>query len=216
MRAKDDNCLTALGFHRAVKWGLVVTNPVSNSEPPVPKKHKGMALLPKEQMLLIESASGPACLPMFLELSAATGARRGEVLALRWPDIDCSDVLIARSLPQTRQGLEFKGTKTDRPRRVGLPESVLVSLAVHQQKQDELRQQFGSDYRNDLNLIFANPDGTPLPIRFRLPFPYSAGILAFRRVRASTPCATATARCCWRMEWTWPRYRNGSDTPQFG
>jgi integrase len=149
-------------FHRAVKWGLVGINPVANSEPPIPKKHKGMALLPKEQMLMIESATGPACLPMFLELSAATGARRGEVLALRWSDIDGSDLLIARSLTQTRQGLEFKGTKTDSPRRVGLPASVLVALSIHQQKQDELRQQFGSDYRTDLNLIFANPDGKPL------------------------------------------------------
>lgn len=111
---------------------------------------------------MIESATGPACLPMFLELSAATGARRGEVLALRWSDIDGSDLLIARSLTQTRQGLEFKGTKTDSPRRVGLPASVLVALSIHQQKQDELRQQFGSDYRTDLNLIFANPDGKPL------------------------------------------------------
>ena len=149
-------------FHRAVKWGLVGVNPVSNSEPPVPKKHKGMALLPMEQMLLIESATGPACLPMFLELSAATGARRGEVLALRWSDIDGNDVLIVRSLTQTRQGLEFKGTKTDRPRRVGLPESVLVSLEVHRKKQDEFRRQFGPAYRADLNLIFANPDGAPL------------------------------------------------------
>ena len=79
------------------------------------------------------------------------GARHGEVLALRWSDIDGSDVLIDRSLTQTRQGLEFKGTKTDNPRRVGLPESILVSLAVHKQKQSELRQQFGSDYRVDLN-----------------------------------------------------------------
>jgi integrase len=149
-------------FHRAVKWGLVATNPVSNSEPPVPKKHKGMALLPTEQMLMIESATGPACLPVFLQLSAATGARRGEMLALRWSDIDGNDVLIARSLTQTRQGLEFKGTKTDRPRRVGLPESVLISLEAHRKKQSELRRQFGPSYRADLNLIFANPDGTPL------------------------------------------------------
>jgi Phage integrase, N-terminal SAM-like domain len=49
-------------FHRAVKWGLVAANPVSNSEPPVPKKHHGMALLPTEQMLLIESAASPWCL----------------------------------------------------------------------------------------------------------------------------------------------------------
>jgi integrase len=90
-----------------------------------------MALLPNEQMLLIESATGSACLPMFLALSAATGARRGEVLALRWSDIDGSDVLIARSLTQTRQGLEFKGTKTDRPRQVGLEESPLRRRSAH-------------------------------------------------------------------------------------
>jgi integrase len=149
-------------FHRAVKWGLVAANPVSNSEPPVPRKHVGMALLPTEQMLLVESATGPWCLPMFLELSAATGARRGELLALRWSDIEVGDVVIARSLTQTRLGLEFKGTKTDRPRRISLPESVLASLEAHRKKQDGLRWRFGPDYRADLGLIFANPDGTPL------------------------------------------------------
>jgi integrase len=149
-------------FLRAVKWGLVGVNPVSNSEPPVPKKHHGMALLPNEQILMIESATGPWCLPMFLELSAATGARRGEMLALRWSDIDSGDVVISRSLTQTRTTLEFKGTKTERPRRINLPGSVRIPLEVHRQRQDEFRLQFGPDYRAELDLIFANPDGTPL------------------------------------------------------
>jgi len=149
-------------FHRAVKWGLVAANPVSNSEPPVPKRRTGMALLPTEQMLLIEAATGPWCLPMFLEVSAATGARRGEVLALRWSDIDGCDVVITRSLTQTKQALQFKGTKTDRPRRVTLPESVVVALEGYRKKQDEFRRQFGPEYRADLDLMFANPDGTPL------------------------------------------------------
>jgi integrase len=149
-------------FLRAVKWGLVGVNPVTNSEPPVPKKHTGMALLPTEQMLLIESATGPWCLSMVLKIAAATGARRGEVLALRWTDIDRGDMVITRSLTQTRLVLEFKGTKTERPRRINLPQSVLVQLEAHRKKQDEFRRQFGPDYRADLNLIFANPDGTPL------------------------------------------------------
>ena len=38
-------------FLRAVKWGLVAANPVSNSEPPVPKKHHGMALLRKRPLV---------------------------------------------------------------------------------------------------------------------------------------------------------------------
>jgi len=149
-------------FHRAVKWGLVGANPVSNSEPPVPKKHQGMALLPAEQMRMFEAVAGPWCLPMFLELSAATGARRGELLALRWSDIVAGDAIIARSLTQTRLTLEFKSTKTEKPRRISLPESVLVRLEAHRKRQDEFRQQFGPDYRTDLDLIFANPHGTPL------------------------------------------------------
>jgi integrase len=122
-----------------------------------------MALMPSEQMRLIKSATGPWCLPMFLEMSAATGARRGEVLALRWSDIqEGRQVLIARSLTQTRQVLKFKGTKTEKPRRVELPSSVLTPLEAHRRQQEQFRRQFGPDYRADLDLIFANPDGTPL------------------------------------------------------
>ena len=36
---------------------------------------------------MVECSIGPWCLPPFLEMSRATGARRGEVLALRWCDI---------------------------------------------------------------------------------------------------------------------------------
>ena len=149
-------------FLRAVKWGLVTTNPVTNSEPPVPRKHEGKALLPAEQLLLIDSATGPWCMRMLLQLLAATGARRGEALAVRWADIDGRDLVIARSLSQTKAGLQFKGTKTERPRRVNLPESVVAALALHRQEQNKFRQQFGPNYRSDLDLIFGNPDGTPL------------------------------------------------------
>ena len=84
------------------------------------------------------------------------------MLALRWSDIDGCDLLITRSLTQTRQTLEFKGTKTDRPRRLNLPQSVMTSLEAYRRSQDQFRRQFGPDYRTDLDLIFANPDGTPL------------------------------------------------------
>jgi integrase len=149
-------------FGRAIKWGLITTNPVSDSEPPVPKRHYGIALTPTQQDLLIKSATSPWCLPTFLEMSAATGARRGEVLALRWSDIQDGRAIIARSLTQTRHVLEFKGTKTERPRPVSIPAGTLVALEAHRKRQDEFRQQFGPDYRADLDLIFANPDGSPL------------------------------------------------------
>ena len=154
--------LVSSAFARAERWGLVTTNPVTRSEPPVPKKHRGVALTPAQQVLVFASATGPWCLAAFLEICAATGARRGEVLALRWSDIQDGRAIITRSLTQTRQILEFKSTKTEKPRDVKVPESALGALETHRQRQNEYRQQFGADYRADLDLIFANSDGTPL------------------------------------------------------
>src|SRR3954451_9454967 len=149
-------------FVRAIKWGLVTTNPVTHSELPKVKKRIGIALLPSEKDRLTKCARGPWCLPVFLEMSIATGARRGEVLAMRWSDIKGMDAFIERSLCQTREGLVFKGTKTDEPRKVEMPPSLLACLEAHRLRQDEFRRQFGQAYRSDLDLIFANPDGSPL------------------------------------------------------
>ena len=149
-------------YSRAIKWGLTTTNPVTHSDLPKVRKRIGMSLLPSEQDRLAQLATGPWCLPVFLDTAAATGARRGEVLALRWSDINGMTVLIDRSLCQTRDGLIFKDTKTEEPRKVELPPSMLVCLDAHRLRQDEFRRQFGPDYRTDLDLIFAKPDGSPL------------------------------------------------------
>jgi len=154
--------MVSSAYVRAIKWGLVTTNPVTNSDLPKVRMRIGMALLPSEQDRLTQCATGPWCMATFLEMCAATGARRGEVLALRWPDLQGTTVFIDRSLCQTRDGLEFKGTKTEEPRKVELPPSMLACLEEHRKRQDEFRNQFGADYRSDLDLIFANPDGTPL------------------------------------------------------
>ncbi len=151
-------------------------------------------MLPAEQLLLIDSATGAWCMRMLLKLLAATGARRGEALALRWVDIDGRDLVIVRSLSQTKAGLQFKGTKTERPRRVNLPESILVALALHRQEQVKFRQKLGPDYRSDLGLIFANPDGTPLkPDTISAPSRCCAAASGCRRASAFTLCVTAMA-----------------------
>ena len=43
-----------------------------------------------------------------------------------------------------------------------LPPSMVACLDAHRLRQDEFRRQFGPHYRSDLDLIFANPDGSPL------------------------------------------------------
>jgi integrase len=170
-------------FARAIRWGLVSTNPVTNSEPPRMKKHLAMALTPQQQQMVIESASGPWCMKAYLEVDAATGCRRGELLAIRWSDVVGDCATIERSLTQTRAGLQFKDTKTEKPRRIVLPESAVAALAEHRKEQDKYRQRFGPDYRTDLDLVFANPDGSPLK-----PDSISATVSAlFKRLKIAKP-----------------------------
>jgi hypothetical protein len=83
------------------------------------------------------------------------------VLALRWGDYADGAVFISRLLSQTKKGLEFKSTKTDGPRSLALPTSAIAVLEAHRKQQNMFRDQFGPDYRADLDLIFAEPDGTP-------------------------------------------------------
>src|SRR5580658_1951358 len=154
--------LVSSAFVRAIKWGLATINPVTHSDLPKVRKRIGMALLPSEQDRLTQCATGPWCLSVFLDVAAASGARRGEVLALRWSDLQGMIILIDRSLCQTNDGLIFKSTKTEEPRKVELPPSTVASLEAHRLRQDEFRSQFGPDYRSDLDLIFANPDGSLL------------------------------------------------------
>lgn len=149
-------------FARAIRWGLLSTNPVAQSEPPVPKRRHGAALTPTQQKLLIESATGCWCLAALLEVSAALGARRGEVLALRWSDLHGEEALISRSLSQTKSGVQFKETKNRSSRIVIVPESALHTLLRHREQQRDLEREFGQAYRSDLDLIFAEPDGSPL------------------------------------------------------
>jgi len=170
-------------FARAIKWGLLTANPVTNSEPPIPAKRKRISLTTAQQDLLIASATGPWCIQTYLKLDAALGARRGEILALRWQDIEDGRVTIARSLSQTRDGLVFKSTKEDNILVIGLPPSERPALEEHRKRQDEFRAQFGADYRSDLDLIFANPDGTPFN-----PDSISATVSAlFKRLKIPKP-----------------------------
>jgi integrase len=154
--------LVSSAYLRAIKWGLATVNPVTHSDLPRLKKRAGLALLPSEQDLLTACSLGPWCLQTFLEMCVATGCRRGEVLALRWSDIRNNKVFVDRSLCQTRDGLVYKSTKTEEPRDIALPPGTAGVLEAHRLRQDKFRRQFGPDYRADLDLIFANPDGTEL------------------------------------------------------
>jgi integrase len=90
----------------------------------------------------------------------ASGARRGELLALQWSDIDWASCVltVSKSLEQTAAGLRVKATKSKKPRRFQLSQSAITALKFHQEQQQEHRRLFSSDYQ-DRGLIFAEPNG---------------------------------------------------------
>lgn len=90
-----------------------------------------------------------------------------------------------------RTAISFKGTKTDSSERlVTLPPSALKILAIHKLRQSKFRAQFGDDYRHDLDLIFAQPDGAPLR-----PDSISASVSAlFKRLKLPKGASLHTLR----------------------
>jgi integrase len=72
-------------------------------------------------------------LACYVMLAAATGARRSEVVALRWNDIDLADgrVYIGRGVVAGTDGLVEKDTTTHAARKVALDARTLASVADH-------------------------------------------------------------------------------------
>ena len=79
--------------------------------------------------------------------------RLGELLALRWRDIDGAMLTVERSLEQTKTGLRFKEPKSKHGRRkISLPPRALADLAEHR----------GDLLHHPDALLFCNPDGSPI------------------------------------------------------
>ena len=105
--------------------------------------------------------------------------RRGEILGLRWSDIDFenSRLTVNQALGQTRQsGLKFKPTKNKKSHRtIKLPECLIAALIEHRASQDKIRKLFGPDYPK-FDLVVPLADGTPWP-----PDEFTDSYIAFSR-----------------------------------
>jgi integrase len=100
--------------------------------------------------------------PVILALTC--GLRRGEILALRWEDVDLERgvLLVRRSLEETKQGLRFKEVKSGRGRAVALPVVAAEALRRQRMEQAARRMRLGHLW-HDLGLVVCGPDGRPRP-----------------------------------------------------
>jgi integrase len=152
--------LVHVAMETAVKWGLLKINPAHACDlPPVPQREA--PAMDQDGTAKFMAACAGHWLRDLFATAFATGARRGELLALAWPDVDleASILTIRKSLEQTKHGLRIKETKGRKIRRLNLPEASVKLLRELKARQMETRRMFGFDYRTDLDLVFCHPDG---------------------------------------------------------
>ena len=146
----------------AERLGMLKKHPMEKRRVLLPKlpKRRPPVLDEGKLRMLFERARSTRLYP-FIVMAAATGCRRGELLALTWPDLDFATgvLLVSKSLEQTRiGGLRVKTTKSDEPRELGVPEWALEVLKQHRVEQQRDRAMFGPEYAAN-NLIFCQPAG---------------------------------------------------------
>lgn len=136
IRAIHANCRTAL--QRAVQDGLIRTNPAVGCKLP-PKKAREMQVLTQNEILrFLHQAKDEGYYELFL-LELGTGMRRGEILALKWSDINFStgELRIERQVYTIKAEVIISAPKTKASvRTVILPQSLLKILTEYRKSVD--------------------------------------------------------------------------------
>jgi integrase len=171
MRGGPLSARTVLHYHRvlhealrhAVKWQLLARNPADAVEPPRPRATVVHALDEAECNTLMRVVKGTDYeLPVFLAIF--TGMRRGEILALRWAEVDLDRgvAMVTRTLQQTAEGLTFKEPKSAKSRRqIALSPDTVAKLKSHKARQAQARLLLGPGYADE-DLVCAHADGKPV------------------------------------------------------
>ncbi|HEX2043283.1 MAG TPA: site-specific integrase [Acidimicrobiales bacterium] len=150
----------------AVKWRLLAINPADHSDPPKQRQAGSTELrtwLATEVDAFLAHVTGDRLEAAWI-LTATTGMRRGEVLGLRWEDVDlvARRAAVRQTLTAAGHKLALSTPKTSRGRRsVPLPATTVEALRTHRCRQLEERLAWGPAYR-DGDLVFTREDGSPV------------------------------------------------------
>ena len=185
-RIKRAHVILSGAFKEGRRIGWVTSNPCEGIAPkPPPKAATRPAPEPSVLRHLLALVAEDVELHTWLRLAIATGGRRGEVLALRWDDVDwdTSRLRIDESVTYSRAvGVVVKSTKTGDVRHVALDPDTMAALYRLRSMRDEQGALMGSAVRSDHLLLARSADGvTP-----QLPTSVSR---RFRLLRAQVPGA---------------------------
>ncbi|TPG74361.1 site-specific integrase [Brevibacillus laterosporus] len=150
-------------LNQAVKWQLISKNIMDNVDPPRLEQKEIITWSPEQANEFLAFAMKDKYYVAFV-LAIYTGMRRGEILGLRWKDVDFEKAKI--SIQQTlyrpaNQGIIFQEPKTkSAKRRISIPDFVIQELKAHKARQNKNKLQYGEGYQ-DFDLIVSYDDGRP-------------------------------------------------------
>jgi integrase len=145
---------------QAVVDGLIPRN-AADVKAPRPAPEEMQPLSEAEARAFLDAARGDRFEPLYM-LAISTGLRRGELLGLRWKDVDLerATLRVGRALVRERGHYTLGETKTRRGRRqINLTPRTVNALRVHRKKQLEEKMRRADLYK-DHGLIFASGVGT--------------------------------------------------------
>jgi integrase len=159
-------------FTTAVRWGYLPSSPVERAR--VPRAPKWTPRSPEPEQVAVRIAAADARDPdlgLFARMAVATGARRGELAALRWTDVDMAGGLVHirgaivsddESGTGLRRGgrVTTKDTKTHAERTVAIDAATTQALRSMRSRHVEDALACGVAYPADAYLFRGNVEGT--------------------------------------------------------
>ncbi|MGL4176368.1 MAG: tyrosine-type recombinase/integrase [Dermatophilaceae bacterium] len=151
------------GLQQAVRDELVARNVAKLVQVPGRTEEVGRSLVPEEARRLLDAAASDRLHALFV-LAVYLGLRRGELLGLRWEDVDLDGgtLRVVQTLQRVDGRIQVLPPKTRYSRRtVPLPAPVVDALRSHQVAQRKERLARGARW-HDSGLVFTSRVGTPI------------------------------------------------------
>ena len=165
---------TILRYHRfisivltqAVKEGLIPFNPASRAEPPKVEKKEPNYIQSSTIPLIFDALkTEPLKWQVLVQLLLVSGCRRGEVLGLKWENVDFDNarIYICNNIIYTPgKGVYESSPKTESSKRfVSLPTETMKMLKQYQLWQYEERLRLGAYFQNQ-GFVFCQDNGSPM------------------------------------------------------
>jgi integrase len=149
-------------LRQAHRWRLVAENAAAATDPPKPTPEEMRPLDAEQVKVLLSAARGHRLEALFV-LAVTAGLRIGELLGLRWEDVNLEHgtLRVQRTLSGAKGGPRFTPPKSGKGRQIRLTAQAVEALKRHRAAQSAERLKMGSDW-HDEGLVFCTATGAPL------------------------------------------------------